>query len=120
MADAVAEQIAAQGRRWAIREEAATMLAPFGIRGLVPLVSGFVTTIARFAMRRSAPFGHRRARRTTLGACLSDPALSVRSWPRRYWPLLPMRVLTPLVAALKSPVDCSDACGQGAGSNQRP
>src|SRR4029077_17480220 len=81
MADTVAEQIAAlKDEDWAIREEAATMLGALrDPRAVAPLVSILrdddravrdAATAALLAIGEPAV--------TTLGACLSDPVLTVQ------------------------------------------
>jgi HEAT repeat protein len=107
MADAVAEQIAAlKDEDWAIREEAATMLGTFrDPRAVAPLVS-----VLRDGDRavRDAAIGALLAigepAVTTLGACLSDPVLTVQELVSSVLATIAdVRVLAPLVKALKSP-----------------
>ncbi len=107
MADAVAEQIAAlKDEDWAVREEAATMLGTLrDPRAVVPLVS--VLRDGDRAVRDAAiaallTIGEPAV--TTLGACLSDPVLSVQELASSVLATIAdARVLTPLIAALKSP-----------------
>jgi len=107
MADAVAEQIAAlKDEDWAIREEAAMMLGTLrDPRAVVPLVS-----VLRDSDRavRDAAIGALLAigepAVTTLGACLSDPVLTVQELASSVLATIAdARVLTPLIAALASP-----------------
>ncbi len=107
MADAVAEQIAAlKDEDWAIREEAATMLGTFrDPRAVAPLVS-----VLRDGDRavRDAAIGALLAigepAVTTLGVCLSDPVLTVQELASSVLATIAdVRVLAPLVKALKSP-----------------
>ena len=107
MADAVAEQIAAlKDEDWAIREEAATRLGTLrDPRAVVPLVS-----VLRDGDRavRDAAIGALLAigepAVTTLGACLSDPTLTVQELASSVLATIAdARVLTPLMAALASP-----------------
>jgi len=107
MADTVAEQIAAlKDEDWAIREEAATMLGTLrDPRAIVPLVS-----VLRDGDRavRDAAIGALLAigepAVTTLGVCLSDPALTVQeSASSVLATIADARVLAPLVKALASP-----------------
>ena len=107
MADAVAEQIAAlKDEDWAIREEAATMLGTLrDPRAVVPLVS-----VLRDGDRavRDAAIGALLAigepAVITLGACLSDPVLTVQELASSVLAAIAdARVLTPLMAALASP-----------------
>ena len=106
MADTVAEQIAAlKDEDWAIREEAATMLGTLrDSRAVVPLVS-----VLRDDDRavRDAAIGALLAigepAVTTLGACLSDPVLTVQELASSVLAAIAdVRVLTPLITALKS------------------
>ena len=107
MADAVAEQIAAlKDEDWAVREEAATMLGTLrDPRAVVPLVS--VLRDGDRAVRDAAiaallTIGEPAV--ITLGACLSDPVLSVQELASSVLATIAdARVLTPLIAALKSP-----------------
>ncbi len=106
MADTVAEQIAAlQDVDWAIREEAATMLGTLrDPRAVAPLVSVLrdddravrdAATSALLAIGEPAV--------TTLGACLSDPALTVQELASSVLATIAdARVLAPLVKALAS------------------
>ena len=107
MADAVAEQIAAlQDEDWAIREEAATMLGTLrDPRAVAPLVS-----VLRDGDRavRDAAIGALLAigepAVPTLGACLSDPALTVQELASSVLATIAdSRVLAPLIKALVSP-----------------
>ncbi len=107
MADAVAEQIAAlKDEDWAIREEAATILGTLrDPRAVAPLVS-----VLRDGDRavRDAAIGALLAigepAVMTLGACLSDPALTVQELASSVLATIAdARVLTPLIKALKSP-----------------
>ena len=107
MADAVAEQIAAlKDEDWAIREEAATTLGTLrDPRAVVPLVS-----VLRDGDRavRDAAIGALLAigepAVTTLGACLSDPVLTVQELASSVLATIAdARVLAPLVKALGSP-----------------
>lgn len=107
MADTVAEQIAAlQDEDWAIREEAATMLGTLrDPRAVAPLVS-----VLRDGDRavRDAAIGALLAigepAVPTLGACLSDPALTVQELASSVLAIIAdSRVLAPLVKALASP-----------------
>ena len=107
MADAVAEQIAAlKDEDWAIREEAAMMLGTLrDPRAVAPLVS-----VLRDGDRavRDAAIGALLAigepAVTPLGACLSDPALTVQELASSVLATIAdARVLTPLIAALASP-----------------
>ncbi|HEY6262789.1 MAG TPA: HEAT repeat domain-containing protein [Nitrospiraceae bacterium] len=107
MADAVAEQIAAlNDEDWAIREEAAMMLGTLrDPRAVVPLVS-----VLRDGDRavRDAAIGALLAigepAVTTLGACLSDPTLTVQELASSVLArIADARVLTPLITALASP-----------------
>jgi HEAT repeat protein len=107
MADTVAEQIAAlKDEDWAIREEAATMLGTLrDPRAVAPLVSVLrdddravreAATAALLAIGEPAV--------TTLGACLSDPVLTVQELASSVLvTIADARVLAPLMAALKSP-----------------
>jgi HEAT repeat protein len=106
MADAVAEQIAAlKDEDWAIREEAATMLGTLrDPRAVVPLVS--VLRDGDRAVRDAATgallaIGEPAV--TTLGACLSDPVLTVQELASSVLArIADARVLTPLIVALAS------------------
>ena len=107
MPDAVAEQIAAlNDEDWAIREEAAMMLGTLrDPRAVVPLVS-----VLRDGDRavRDAAIGALLAigepAVTTLGACLSDPTLTVQELASSVLArIADARVLTPLITALASP-----------------
>jgi HEAT repeat protein len=107
MADVVAEQIAAlKDEDWVIREEAATMLGTFrDPRAVEPLVS-----VLRDGDRavRDAAIGALLAigepAVTSLGACLSDPVLTVQELASSVLATLAdARVLAPLVKALASP-----------------
>ena len=106
MADAVAEQIAAlRDEDWAIREEAAMMLGTLrDPRAVVPLVS-----VLRDGDRavRDAAIGALLAigepAVTTLGACLSDPVLTVQELASSVLATIAdARVLEPLIKALAS------------------
>ncbi len=107
MADAVAEQIAAlKDEDWAIREEAATMLGTLrDPRAVKPLV--FVLRDSDRAVRDAAigallAIGEPAV--TTLGACLSDPVLTVQELASSVLATIAdARVLTPLIVALTSP-----------------
>lgn len=106
MPDAVAEQIAAlKDQDWAIREEAATMLGALrDPRAVAPLVSVLhdgdravrdAATEALLAIGEPAM--------TTLGDCLSDPALTVQELASSVLATIAdARVLAPLVKALAS------------------
>ncbi len=107
MADTVAEQIAAlKDEDWAIREEAAAMLGTLrDPRAVAPLVS-----VLRDGDRavRDAAIGALLAigepAVTPLGACLSDPELTVQELASSVLAnIADARVLAPLVKALKSP-----------------
>jgi len=107
MADTVAEQIAAlKDEDWAIREEAATMLGTLrDPRAVAPLVS-----VLRDGDRavRDAAIGALLAigepAVPTLGACLSDPALTVQELASSVLATIAdSRVLAPLIKALVSP-----------------
>ncbi|MDH4185428.1 MAG: HEAT repeat domain-containing protein [Nitrospira sp.] len=106
MADSVAEQIAAlKDDDWAIREEAATMLGQLrDPRAVAPLVS--VLRDGDRAVRDAATgallaIGEPAV--TTLGACLSDPALSVQELASSVLATIAdVRVLAPLMTALNS------------------
>jgi HEAT repeat protein len=107
MADMVAEQIAAlKDEDWSIREEAATMLGTLrDPRAVAPLVS--VLRDGDRAVRDAASaallaIGEPAV--TTLGACLSDTALTVQELASSVLATIAdVRVLVPLTAALKSP-----------------
>jgi len=107
MADAVAEQIAAlNDEDWAIREEAAMMLGTLrDPRAVGPLVS--VLRDGDRAVRDAATgallaIGEPAV--TTLGACLSDPLLTVQELASSVLArIADARVLTPLITALVSP-----------------
>ena len=107
MADAVAEQIAAlKDEDWAIREEAAMMLGTLrDPRAVGPLVS--VLRDGDRAVRDAATgallaIGEPAV--TTLGACLSDPLLTVQELASSVLArIADARVLTPLITALVSP-----------------
>ena len=107
MADAVAEQIAAlKDEDWAIREEAAMMLGTLrDPRAVAPLVS-----VLRDGDRavRDAAIGALLAigepAVTTLGACLSDPVLTVQELASSVLATIAdARVLNPLIVSLASP-----------------
>jgi HEAT repeat protein len=107
MADAIAEQIAAlKDEDWAIREEAATMLGTFrDPRAVVPLVSMLRD---RDRAVRDAAIGALLAigepAVLPLGACLSDPVLTVQELASSVLATIAdARVLTQLMAALASP-----------------
>jgi HEAT repeat protein len=107
MADTVAEQIAAlKDEDWAVREEAATLLGALrDPRAVAPLVSVLrdddravrdAATSALLAIGEPAV--------TTLGACLSDPVLTVQELASSVLvTIADARVLEPLVKALASP-----------------
>ena len=107
MADAVAEQIAAlKDEDWAIREEAAMILGRLrDPRAVVPLVSVLrdgdravrdAATGALLAIGEPAVM--------TLGACLADPVLTVQELASSVLAAIAdVRVLGPLIKALKSP-----------------
>ena len=107
MADTVAEQIAAlKDDDWAIREEAATMLGTLrDPRAVVPLV--FVLRDDDRAVRdaaTSALLAIGEPAVTTLGACLSDPVLTVQELASSVLATIAdARVREPLVKALASP-----------------
>jgi len=107
MADAVAEQIAAlKDEDWAIREEAATMLGTLrDPRAVAPLVS--VLRDGDRAVRDaaiSALLAIGEPAMMPLGACLSDPALTVQELASSVLATIAdARVLAPLVKALASP-----------------
>ncbi len=107
MADAVAEQIAAlKDKDWAIREEAAMMLGTLrDPRAVAPLVS--VLHDGDRAVRDaaiSALLAIGEPAMTTLGACLSDPVLTVQELASSVLATIAdARVLAPLVKALASP-----------------
>ncbi|NWF72939.1 MAG: HEAT repeat domain-containing protein [Nitrospirae bacterium] len=107
MADAIAEQIAAlKDEDWAIREEAATMLGTFrDPRAVVPLVSMLRD---RDRAVRDAAIGALLAigepAVLPLGACLSDPVLTVQELASSVLATIAdARVLTQLMVALTSP-----------------
>jgi HEAT repeat protein len=107
MADTVAEQIAAlEDEDWAIREEAATMLGTFrDPRAVGPLVSMLRD---RDRAVRDAAIGALLAIGESavmpLGACLSDPELTVQELASSVLATIAdARVLTQLMAALSSP-----------------
>ncbi|NOS80171.1 MAG: HEAT repeat domain-containing protein [Nitrospira sp.] len=106
MADSVAEQIAAlKDEDWAIREEAATMLGAFrDPRAVAPLVS--VLRDGDRAVRDAATgalLAIGEPAMTTLGECLSDPALTVQELASSVLATIAdARVLGPLVKALAS------------------
>jgi len=107
MADAVVEQIAAlKDEDWAIREEAAAMLGTFrDPRAVVPLVSMLRD---RDRAVRDAAIGALLAigepAVMPLGACLSDPMLTVQELASSVLATIAdARVLTELMAALASP-----------------
>ena len=107
MVDLVAEQIAAlKDEDWSIREEAATMLGTLrDPRAVAPLVS--VLRDGDRAVRDAAStallaIGEPAV--TTLGACLSDPVLTVQELASSVLATIAdARVLAPLISALKSP-----------------
>jgi HEAT repeat protein len=107
MADTVAEQIAAlKDEDWAIREEAATMLGSLrDPRAVAPLA--WVLRDGDRAVRNAASaallaIGEPAV--TTLGACLSDPVLSVQELASAVLATIADgRVLAPLIKALASP-----------------
>jgi len=107
MADAVAEQIAAlKDEDWAIREEAATMLGTFrDPRAVGPLVSMLRDrdrAVRDAAISALLAIGEPAV--TTLGACLSDPMLTVQeSASSVLAAIADTRVLTQLMTALASP-----------------
>jgi HEAT repeat protein len=107
MADIVAEQIAAlKDEDWSIREEAATMLGALrDQRAVVPLVSMLRDgdrAVRDAAITALLAIGEPAV--TTLGACLSDSALTVQELASSVLATIAdARVLEPLTAALKSP-----------------
>jgi HEAT repeat protein len=107
MADAVAEQIAAlKDEDWAIREEAAMMLGtlrdPRAVAPLVSVLRDGDRAVRDAAISALLAIGEPAV--TTLGACLSDPVLSVQELASSALATIAdARVLAPLIAALKSP-----------------
>jgi HEAT repeat protein len=107
MADAVVEQIAAlKDEDWAIREEAAIMLGalrdPRAVAPLVSVLRDDDRAVRDAAIGALLAIGEPAV--TTLGACLSDPALTVQeSASSVLATIADARVLTPLIAALASP-----------------
>ena len=107
MADAVAEQIAAlKDEDWAIREEAATILGrlrdPRAVAPLVSVLRDGDRAVRDAAIGALLAIGEPAV--APLGACLSDPALTVQeSASSVLATIADARVLTPLVKALASP-----------------
>jgi len=107
MADAVVEQIAAlKDEDWAIREEAAVMLGalrdPRAVAPLVSMLRDDDRAVRDAAIGALLAIGEPAV--TTLGACLSDPALTVQELASSVLATIAdARVLTPLIAALASP-----------------
>ncbi len=107
MADAVAEQIAAlKDEDWAIREEAATMLGtlrdPRAVAPLVSVLRDNDRAVRDAAIAALLAIGEPAV--TTLGACLSDPVLTVQELASSVLATIAdARVLAPLMTALKSP-----------------
>ena len=107
MADAVAEQIAAlKDEDWASREEAATILGtlrdPRAVAPLVSVLRDDDRAVRDAAIGALLAIGEPAV--TTLGACLSDPVLTVQELASSVLATIAdARVLAPLMAALKSP-----------------
>ena len=107
MADAVAEQIAAlKDEDWAIREEAATILGtlrdPRAVAPLVSVLRDDDRAVRDAAIGALLAIGEPAV--TPLGACLSDPVLTVQELASSVLATIAdARVLAPLMAALKSP-----------------
>jgi len=107
MADAVAEQIAAlKDEDWAIREEAATILGtlrdPRAVAPLVSVLRDSDRAVRDAAISALLAIGEPAV--PPLGACLSDPALTVQELASSVLATIADgRVLAPLVVALKSP-----------------
>jgi HEAT repeat protein len=107
MADAVAEQIAAlKDEDWAIREEAAVMLGtlrdPRAVGPLVSVLRDGDRAVRDAAIGALLAIGEPAV--TTLGACLSDPVLTVQELASSVLArIADARVLTPLITALASP-----------------
>ena len=107
MADAVAEHIAAlKDEDWAIREEAATILGalrdPRAVAPLVSVLRDDDRAVRDAAIAALLAIGEPAV--TTLGACLSDPMLTVQELASSALAsIADTRVLTPLIVALKSP-----------------
>ena len=107
MADAVAEQIAAlKDEDWAIREEAATILGtlrdPRAVAPLVSVLRDGDRAVRDAAITALLAIGEPAV--TPLGACLSDPVLTVQELASSVLATIAdVRVLAPLMAALKSP-----------------
>jgi len=107
MADAVAEQIAAlKDEDWAIREAAATMLGtlrdPRAVAPLVSVLRDDDRAVRDAAIGALLAIGEPAV--TTLGACLSDPVLTVQELASSVLATIAdARVLAPLVKALASP-----------------
>jgi HEAT repeat protein len=107
MADTVAEQIAAlKDEDWAIREEAAAMLGtlrdPRAVAPLVSVLHDSDRAVRDAAIGALLAIGEPAV--TPLGACLSDPELTVQELASSILAnIADARVLAPLVKALKSP-----------------
>jgi HEAT repeat protein len=107
MADTVAEQIAAlKDEDWAIREEAAMMLGtlrdPRAVGPLVSVLRDGDRAVRDAASEALLAIGEPAV--TTLGACLSDPLLTVQELASSVLArIADARVLTPLITALASP-----------------
>ena len=107
MADTVAEQIAAlKDEDWAIREEAATMLGalrdPRAVAPLVSVLRDDDRAVRDAAIGALLAIGEPAV--TTLGACLSDPVLTVQELASSVLAAIAdERVFAPLVKALASP-----------------
>lgn len=107
MADAVAEQIAAlKDEDWAIREEAATILGtlrdPRAVAPLVSVLRDDDRAVRDAAISALLAIGEPAV--TSLGACLSDPALTVQELASSVLATIAdVRVLAPLMAAIESP-----------------
>jgi len=107
MADMVAEQIAAlKDEDWAIREEAATMLGtlrdPRAVAPLVSVLRDDDRAVRDAAIAALLAIGEPAV--TTLGACLSDPVLTVQELASSVLASIgDARVFAPLMTALKSP-----------------
>jgi len=106
MADTVAEQIAAlKDEDWAIREEAATMLGslrdPRAVAPLARVLHDGDRAVRNAASAALLSIGEPAV--TTLGACLSDPVLSVQELASAVLATIAdARVLAPLIKALAS------------------
>ena len=107
MGDRVAEQIAAlRAEDWAIREEAATLLGdlkdPRAVCSLVSILRDRDRSVREAAIRALVSIGEPSV--VPLGACLTDPELSVQEAASVVLAsIADGRVLHPLVQALRSP-----------------